>query len=87
MSETYKKYYSEIWMDNWLDTIYIRHLDLAKSSQNKLVTDFLREVSTFASYGVESHSVIGRNGKPLIVQLGIKELGIYMQADHTKGTK
>ena len=87
MSSVYKEKYPQIWDDSQMDSVYVRHLALAKSSKNKMVADFLREVSSFGDYGVEYHRVLSNNGKVLMIQLGVKDLGIFMDEDPTRGTK
>ena len=87
MSSVYKDKYPQIWDDAQMDSVYVRHLALAKSPKNKVVADFLREVSAFGDYGVEYHRVLSNNGKVLMIQLGVKDLGIFMDEDPTRGTK
>ena len=87
MSEVYQETYPSIWDESLMDLVYIRHLGLAKTNRDKNVSDFLREVSALSDYGVEYHKVMGHNGKVLVIQLGIKELGVYIDDDHSKGTK
>lgn len=87
MSSVYKEKYPQIWDDSQMDSVYVRHLALAKSPKHKMVADFLREVSSFGDYGVEYHRVMSNNGKVLMIQLGVKDLGIFMDEDPTRGTK
>ena len=87
MSEVYKEKYGPIWDESLTDLVYARHLALAKTNKDKNVADFLREVSALGDYGVEYHKVMGHNGKVLMIQLGVKELGVYIDTDHSKGTK
>lgn len=87
MSAVYKEKYPQIWDDSQMDSVYVRHLGLAKTPKNKAVSDFLREASSFGDYGVEYHRVMSNNGKVLMIQLGVKDLGIFMDEDPTRGTK
>jgi hypothetical protein len=87
MADVYRENYVSVWDDALTDLVYVRHLGLSKSHKDKNVSDFLREVSSLPDYGVEHHRVQGHNGKVLMIQLGVKDLGIFMDSDHSKGTK